>query len=430
MSPVFILALVAAAQEVTVSGEVGMTWASRDRVLNEASLWTPGGGALRESDTFVLPRLSVRFDVESRPLRAAVEIGNPVLDFDSADPRLQDDRLGEADALRFRLRQGWIELFDLVRAGAQDFSWDPTGLGQILFLAPSGAESPWGELPDSTVPPFPASGTNTVPQTRRDTQHPVGVTARVEEVTLFALLMREGGPVSADEGLWGVAAARAFEPVRVGAVLALLTGGEREQAVWTGGVAVSLDWAPFTFAGEAYRQLGRAGDGLRASGSAVRALARYAGGFWLQGAFVWISGDRRGDDGREGRFLSYEDNDATLIVEGNEFGLDVDSNYWSAQLSAGFGLELGEPKLRPHLTAAFFRLLEAIPLPPDPLPGVGGRSRELGVELDGGVEVDWSSHLTFTAGAAYLLGAKALEEFTFSRSSRTLLFTLGFRLTF
>ena len=76
MSLWLILAAVAAAQDITVSGELGMTWASRDRVINEASVWTPGGSALRESDTLVLPRISVRFDVDLRPVRAVIEIGN------------------------------------------------------------------------------------------------------------------------------------------------------------------------------------------------------------------------------------------------------------------------------------------------------------------------------------------------------------------
>jgi hypothetical protein len=435
----FTLAAAAYAQDpspvdITISGKLDLTWASRDRVINEASLWTPGGLApgspLRTHDTFVLPEIAVRFDIESSPVRAAVEIGNPVLHADSADPRLQEDRLGEARALPFRLRQAWLELFDALRIGQQDFLWDPTGLGQPLFLAPSGSESPWLELPDSTVPPFPASGTNTVPQTRRDRTYPVGLTARVDDLVLFALLMGEGGPPSADEGLYGAAVSRQIDWIRGGAVATLLSGPERRQEVWTGGLAVAADLKPFTLAIEGYRQFGRAGEGLRAAGSAVRASARVEDGVWAQATFIRLSGDRRGDDRREGRFLAYEDNDATLIVEGNEFGLDVDTNYWSAQVSSGISVEILEKRFRPRLTAAFFRFLEPVPLPPDPAPGVSGRSRDLGVEIDAGGELDWSSHLSFTAGAAMLFGAGALQEFTRTRDDRALLFTLGLRLGF
>jgi hypothetical protein len=428
------LAASASAQEITVSGGIELTWASRDRVLDEAAVWTPGGlpagSPLRVADPFILPQISIRLDIESSPVRAAVEIGNPVLHADSADPRFQEDRLGQSGAISVRLLQAWLEFYGAFRVGQQDFLWDPAGLGNPLFLAPSRAESPWGELPDSTAPPFPPSGTNTVPQTRRDRMWPVGITAQLEELTLFALLLREGGPPSADEVLWGGAVRETFGPLRASAILALMTGAARRQDVWTGGGALALDLAPLTLAAEGYRQWGSAGVDLRASGYASRGIVRYADGFWAQATMVWISGERRGDGRKEGRFLSYEDNDATLIAEGNEFGFDIDNNYWSAQLSAGFSVDVFEKRLRPRALAALFRFVTAVPLPPDPPPGVSGRSKDLGTELDGGFDLDWSPRLTFTAGAAVLFRSGVLEEFTHSRDSHTSLFTLGLRLIF
>src|ERR1043166_9660846 len=296
-----LLTATASAQEVTISGGTEMTWASRDRVLDEAALWTPGGlsagNPVRVADTFILPQISIRLDIESSPVRATIEVGNQVLHSDSsADPRFQEDRLGEATALKFRLQQAWLELYGVVRLGEQDFFWDTIGLGNPLFLGPSGSESPWGELPDSTVPPFPPSGTNTVPQTRRDRINPVGVTARLEELTIFALLLSEGGPPSADEGLWGGAMSETIGPFRASAVLALMTGAASTRQVWTGGGAIALDLTPVTLAAEGYRQFGTAGVDLRASGYASRGIVRYADDFWAQGTMVWVSGDRRGDD--------------------------------------------------------------------------------------------------------------------------------------
>jgi len=435
----FFLAASASAQEpgpvgITISGGIEMTWASRDRVINEASVWTPGGlpagNPLRAADRFILPALSIRFDVETSPVHAAFEIGNPVLHADSADPRFQEDRLGETRAIDFRLKQAWIEILGFLRVGEQDFVWDPTGLGEPLFLAPSGSKSPWGEIPDSTVPPFPASGTNTVPQTRRDRRYPVGATARLDEVTLFALLLAEGGPPSADESLYGGALTETFDILRASAVAAFMKGAGAKQEVWTGGVALTADLSPFVLGLEGYRQFGSAGVDLRASGSAVRGVARYADGGWAQAVFIRVSGDRRGDDRREGGFLSYEDNNSTLIVEGNEFGFNIDMNYWSGQLSAGTSVDWGGRKFRPRATAALFRFLQAIPLPPDPPAGVGGRSRALGTEIDAGLDLEWSARLTFSASAGVLLGATALEGFTLSGDNRAALITGGFRLTF
>jgi hypothetical protein len=420
--------------EITISGGIEMTWASRDRVINEASVWTPGGlpagNPLRAPDTFILPALSIRFDIDASPVRAAFEIGNPVLHADSADPRFQEDRLGGAAAIGFRLKQAWIEYLGFLRLGEQDFVWDPTGLGEPLFLAPSGSKSPWAEIPDSTVPPFPPSGTNTVPQTRRDRKYPVGATARFDDVTLFALLLSEGGSPSADEGVYGGAISETFDRFRASAIAAFMKGAGAKQEVWTGGTALSADLSPFLLALEGYRQFGSAGVDLRASGSAVRGIARYADGAWAQAVYVRVSGDRRGDDRRWGGFLSYEDNNATLIVEGNEFGFNIDMNYWSAQLSGGTSVDVGGKPLRPRATAAFFRFLQAIPLPPDPPPGVGGRSRALGTEIDAGVDLEWSAHLSFSATAGVLFGATALEGFTLLGDNRATLYTVGFRFTF
>jgi len=213
---------------ITVSGRVDLTYAARDRRLNEAALWTPGGlpagSPIRDTDTFVHPDLALRFDIDSPLGASVVEIGNLPLHFTDSDPRLQQDRLGEASAVDVMLLQAWIELLETFRIGLQDFVWDPIRLGHPLFLAPSRSESPWDELPDSTVPPFPASGTNTVPQTRRDQRRPVGLTARLGDLTLFALLAAEGGSQGDDEFLSGGHYETSFGEFRVGGVLAALAG--------------------------------------------------------------------------------------------------------------------------------------------------------------------------------------------------------------
>jgi hypothetical protein len=429
---------------ITISGEIGAAFAARDGTINEGALWTPGGlpstSPSRDHDTFVLPDLSARFDVEGTVWHAVLEIGNTPLEFDDADPRLQNDRWGEAASLEIDLRQAWVELYGRARLGAQDFAWDPGGRGHALFLEPSAAESPWGELPDSTVPPFPAAGTNTVPQTRRDTMHPVGLTVRAWDMTAFALAVGEGGPSSSDDALFGATFNRSFGGFRLGTVGSLMAGANPQERVWTAGASVGYDAAPFFVSAEGYLQGGTAGevdtdgngsaDLLKAEGTAVRVLARVGGEWWLQGAFVRVSGDDDPTDEEEGRFLSYENNDATLIVEGNEFGFDIDTNYLSLQGAAGGQLTLLGKVLQPRVIAALFRLIEEVPLPPDPASGVSGRDDDLGLEVDAVLDVAWSPRVTLTGGAAVLLGAGVLEEFTSDREDRASLFTLGFRLRF
>jgi hypothetical protein len=430
---------------ITVTGRMEMTYAFRDRRINEASLWTPGGLApgspLREADAFILPDVAVRFDVESPMGPAAIEIGNLPLHFTSNDPRFQEDRLGETTAVTFDLLQAWLEPFVGIRIGLQDFVWDPLGRGHPIFLAPSRSKSPWNELPDSTVPPFPSSGTNTVPQTRRDRLRPVGVTAKIDslDLMLFSLLLVEGGSSRFDESVSGAIYETALGDFRLGEVLALLAGDsllrDHGRKIWTCGVTGSFAHGPFFAGAEGYVQRGNAGSfpgtpRLRAEGSACRFLARYADGLRLQATAARISGDRRGDDRKEGRFLSYQDNDATMIVEGNEFGLDIDSNYETLQLSAGMPFDVGGVTVQPQVLAAWFRFLEAVPLPPDPAFGVSGRSRRLGTEIDASIEAALNRQFTLTAGAAWLLDAAALENFTARRDSQAWLLTAGFRLRF
>ncbi len=68
---------------------------------------------------------------------------------------------------------------------------------------------------------------------------------------------------------------------------------------------------------------------------------------WFDLSFTYVSGDD-GDISTNGNtgpdtnhdFISYEDNDATMILEENHFGLDVDSNYWKIQGEMGITVSL------------------------------------------------------------------------------------------
>jgi hypothetical protein len=410
---------------IRLSGRVDATYARRDRRLDEAALWTPGGVPFRSADAFILPDTALRLDIESPAGLAVVEVGNLPLHFTSSDPRLQHDRLGQSPAVQINLLQAWVEPIPELRLGLQDFDWDPTGRGHPIFLAPSRSESPWGELPDSTVPPFPSSGTNTVPQTRRDRLRPVGVTARLDclDLTLFTLLLAEGGAAHSDETISGAIYQASVGDFRFGAVIAYGTADD-DQRVWTAGLTASVSSGAFFAGAEGYAQRGDS------EGTAFRVIARYADGIRIQATATRIGGDRRGDDREEGRFLSYEDNDATLIVEGNEFGLDIDTNYETVQLSIAIPFEIDGVRLQPQVLGALFRFIEAVPEPPDPPAAVSGRSRTLGVEIDLSLEATLSSQFTLTAGVGWLLGADALENFTLRRENHTSLATLGFRFRF
>lgn len=439
---------------ITITGRVEFDAVLRDRRLNEASYWRPGGlpssSPLRDSDSLIAPLVRVRFDVELTPaISAVVELGNQRLNFDSFETQRQTQRLGDDDTA-VDVRQAYvllrIDAFDFT-AGVVEIHRDPSGWGHPFFLS-SHAESPWGELPDSTVPPFPAAGTNTVPQTRRDELQTTGVVGRFLlddfEASLWLLpAVVEGGRASDDEALYGIDASLGFGEVRIGAIVALMVGAGHDLQVVTVGGSVRAEIGVFDGFLEGYAQFGDVGD-LDAGGWAVRAGARLrfdgstraagdAGGPsltingpWVSFEVVWVSGDKDGLDDEEGRFLSYENNDATPIVEGNEFGLDIDTNYGVVRLAGG--LSVGPVDLR--TAVSFFTLLEDVPLPPDPAFGVSGTSDDLGVEWDLGGRWNYSKALTLDAWLGVLFGSGVLEEFTLGRHDATFLIGFGARLQF
>ncbi|MBI3269824.1 MAG: hypothetical protein HYZ53_12435 [Planctomycetes bacterium] len=64
---------------------------------------------------------------------------------------------------------------------------------------------------------------------------------------------------------------------------------------------------------------------------------------WVEVSSAWVGGDDGDVDDEEPDnhdFVSYENNNETLILEDSTFGLDVDSNYWKIALGVGVGLSL------------------------------------------------------------------------------------------
>lgn len=437
---------------ITLSGRLELDGVLRDSHLNECSFWTPGGiDDVGITDSFIAPLLRLRLDVEfSKQLDAVVELGNLRINFDTFDPRLQNHRLGDDD-IRVHATQAFVR----VRAwpvesletsvGLLAFHRDPSGWGHPIFLS-NEAESAWGELPDSTVPPFPASGTNTVPQTRRDELIPAGAVVALTLDRFRASLwlfpaMIEGGTQSADEALYGLDASYDFGPISAGAVVALLQGGtplpntgSSEQFLVTAGLWARGQAGIFDAFLELYRQFGTAGVDLDAKGYALRAGARLRFEVdwspWLAVEFLWISGDESALDSDEGRFLSYENNDAAPIVEGNEFGLDVDSNYRAVRGSGGATVKVFSRSLELRTALSWFQLVERVPLDPDPPFGVSGTSDRLGIEWDVGARLAWSKSLAFDALLGLLFASDVMAQFTRDAARTTHLVTFGVRLQF
>ena len=118
----------------------------------------------------------------------------------------------------------------------------------------------------------------------------------------------------------------------------------------------------------------------------------------------WLSGDPDRTDRKQQNFISYEDVDDTIILEENNYGLDMDTNYSAMKFRAGFkparDWEL-------NLLLGNFRTGRKI----EANAGLGYRGYEkIGDEFDIQIKWDYTEDITFRAGAGFLWNAKYFKS--------------------
>jgi hypothetical protein len=199
--------------------------------------------------------------------------------------------------------------------------------------------------------------------------------------------------------------------------------------VWTIGLGVDYFWNNFEFYGELYFQFGNWWDEtdlpammpwMDADEDTIdqSAWAGYLGAKytfadvtakpWIDLSFTYISGDE-GDvsdsSPENGDFMSYENNNATMIVEDSLLGLDIDSNYWKIMLDLGASFKLHEENdFVINLTWAWFQLIDEpnrLGLPEPTAATVAGNDTwdindDLGHEIDLKFSWAYSKQCTFT----------------------------------
>ncbi len=120
---------------------------------------------------------------------------------------------------------------------------------------------------------------------------------------------------------------------------------------------------------------------------------------WYFGAeWWWISGDPDRTDRKQQNFISYEDVDDTIILEENNYGYDLDTNYSAIKCRAGFkpgrDLEFG-------LLYGNFRTARSIKWQSATNRGYD----KIGDELDIQFKWDYTEDTTFRAGVGFLWNA-------------------------
>ena len=197
------------------------------------------------------------------------------------------------------------------------------------------------------------------------------------------------------------------------------------------------------------------GQKLDAGGMAFNVGLRYEsletrGHPWFEVSYSFHRGDDKvgtGDGDYQG-FISYENVDDFAIVEGNDLGLDVDTNYSAIKVKGGlrFSSEHGQDNIHLDLKVGFFSFDEeingaqatagAVAGVAGAVAGAGGAvltpsfEDDLGMEVDAKLMYHFNDQLSFHILLAFLAGAEALEGFTADTDDNTWMMNVGMNLRF
>ena len=244
---------------------------------------------------------------------------------------------------------------------------------------------------------------------------------QVLALDVFGFTLIETGLNSSDESIFGINLDLSLSgpPKRDHLINFLLVGmANDDQIIGTLGLGASIFLTPnLEIYGEGLGQLGtffESGqsplnplDTQRHQAYGGRLGFRYSWNQFIAKPFVecsvWVLS---GDDNEPGRsvnrdLVTYENVDETWVVEGDEYGLDLDSNYWATKFRVGFDLtEQLDEDVRVELGVAHFEALDA----------PAGRSRHIGTEIDLGLTWDYSNSLQFRLGAGFLFGSQFFKN--------------------
>lgn len=199
---------------------------------------------------------------------------------------------------------------------------------------------------------------------------------------------------------------------------------DNQSPIWSigGGLTYMLSGDPQTYLMEAYGEaVVQVGDydrpQLKEPFTGVKAQDHFAfGGYaglrfsyekspwkpYVDVSAWYISGDDDAPDRTTNHdFVSYEDVDDAIILEDNDYGMDIDSNYWAIKFKTGINLKpLTKEELRLDVFFGHFQALDVGP----------NHSKNLGEEIDIRLTWEYSSDLTFSLVGGYLFHSRFLQQ--------------------
>jgi len=402
---------------------VGLAWdlaaAYESRVLREAGARTVGGNSERW-DSFVNGgvTLSLRaratdwLELEATARNARFRGDNAFMPGDGIGDRLN---WGEGSVQRsFEVKTAFasfkVESCKFM-VGLQDAGVDLLGRGDPLLLALGRAESPWGEIDNAWFGPV------------RNEEDFAGVHAAWSAFEAGALQSHRDGR---EEQVYFATGRVEFEGEFQGSVVAaVFDGPAARQKVWTVGIGAI---ATFNTGTQLFAEIFKQGGDATGLSWQLGGRMDFPGDtkVWAEVIVVFVSGFRGVADTSTGaaspadtrEFLSYEDNDDLVILDSNEWGLDVDNNIVQIKVKGGIDLPRGirltgkigiADAVEPYLVA-------------DP---TVVEVEAYGIEFDARMEMDLTANFRVQMTAAVLFGADVFAHFNRKDEDTMYVFLLG-----
>jgi hypothetical protein len=413
---------------LTLSGALGVSYIFRDKFFSSAAL----GNNYTDFDAdFFDPRITLNLTVQmEKNIRGVLELQN-----EERDAILHRTSLGNhyitnrapGNEFRLQVEKAYIEVAQFLttgltfKGGIIPFKRALRANGESFFIDLGEAESPFS--------------------TRADT-HAAGVVTTwqpIQQVQFYAdafyLVTAESSFRRQDETVAGInidldmtKEARGDDESRIdiprffNLLFAVIQSGSKT-VIWNfgGGFSYFFSGDPQTYLIEIYSELlfqfGEYAGKNRAPAFTLRdqqhlALGTY-GGFkfayqaspfkpFLDVSAWYISGDDDDPSAKKNRDLvTYENIRSTLIMEENDYGLDVDSNYWAVKIEGGVSLTpLLKEEVRLKLLYAHFETIDAPP----------HRTHRLGEEIDVRLSWEYSSDLSFALNTGILWNSAHFKQ--------------------
>ena len=396
---------------VTLGGHLNIGFIFRDDFFADAIL---GNTTTDFDEDFFDPRITLNLTIQlENNIRGVIELHN-----EERDARLHRTSLGthyitsrtNDNQFRFQIEKAYVEISNFLtqgltfKGGVIPFKRALRADGQAFFIDLGEAESPFDSRPDTN-----AAGVLATWQPIRQMQF---------YGDFFYFVTAESNFKRADETVAGISLdldltkelrgddeSRIELPRFFNLIFATIQNDNRAP-IWSFGAGFSYFTSgdPQTylieFYGEALFQFGKYRDKTLVGSGEQNQLAfggysglrySYRQGLWkpfLDASAWYISGDDGDPQAKTNRDLvTYENMDSTVIVEDNDYGLDVDSNYWAIKIQGGINLNaIVNEEVRLTLLYAHFTTVDA----------PQHRSRRLGEEIDVRLTWEYSPDLTFS----------------------------------